>query len=164
MTSPALPPEGAWNNAHDHQRCIDDALATAERVCRERGARLTEIRRRVLELVWENHRPAGAYALLDGLKPEHPNAAPPTVYRALEFLLEHGFVHRIQSLNAFVGCADPEHIHRGLFLICDDCGDAVEIEDSGIDRAVDRSATRLGFNLKARTIEATGTCRQCAQT
>ena len=113
-------------------------------------------------LVWENHRPAGAYALLDGLKPEHPSAAPPTVYRALEFLLDHGLVHRIQSLNAFVGCADPEHAHRGLFLICDACGDAVEIEDSEIDRAVAKSATQLGFTLKSRTIEATGLCRQCA--
>ena len=162
MPRPALKPDGAWNNAHDHQRCIDDALATAERVCGERGVRLTDIRRRVLELVWENHRPAGAYALLDELKPEHPAAAPPTVYRALAFLLEHGLVHRIQSLNAFVGCADPEHTHRGLFLICDGCGDAIEIEDSGIDRAVARSATRLGFSVKSRTIEATGLCGQCA--
>ena len=97
-----------------------------------------------------------------GLKPELPSAAPPTVYRALEFLLDHGLVHRIQSLNAFVGCADPEHAHRGLFLICDACGDAVEIEDSAIDRAVAKSATQLGFTLKSRTIEATGLCRQCA--
>lgn len=161
-SSADLPQRGAWNNAHDHQHCIEDAVATAERVCKERGARLTEIRRRVLELVWENHRPAGAYALLDGLKPELPSAAPPTVYRALEFLLDHGLVHRIQSLNAFVGCADPEHAHRGLFLICDACGDAVEIEDSAIDRAVAKSATQLGFTLKSRTIEATGLCRQCA--
>ncbi len=157
-----LPSEGAWNNAHDHQRCIEDAMATAESVCKERDARLTPLRRRVLELVWESHRPAGAYALLDGLKPAHPSAAPPTVYRALEFLLDQGLVHRIQSLNAFVGCADPEHAHRGLFLICDACGDAVEIEDSGIDRAVAHSATQLGFTLKSRTIEATGLCRQCS--
>ncbi|MDA0262481.1 MAG: Fur family transcriptional regulator [Proteobacteria bacterium] len=162
MAASGLPSRHAWSNAHDHQRCIDDAVTAAEKLCHKRGTRLTEIRRRVLELVWENHQPAGAYALLDGLKPAHPAAAPPTIYRALEFLLEHGLVHRIQSLNAFVGCADPEHAHRGLFLICDACGDAVEIEDSGIDRAMQKSAARVGFTLKSRTIEAVGRCPQCA--
>ena len=152
---------GTGHGAHDHPQCVDRALATAERLCARRGVRLTPIRRRVLELTWASHRPAGAYALLDGLRPELPSTAPPTVYRALEFLLEHGLVHRIQSLNAFIGCPDPERLHRGLFLICDGCGDAVEIEDLKLDRALDRSAESEGFSLRSRTVEATGRCRRC---
>lgn len=161
MPTNKQPPPTAWNDAHDHQRCIDDALTAAERVCQDHNTRLTPLRRRVLELIWESHRPAGAYALLDQLKPDHPSAAPPTIYRALEFLLENGLVHRVQSLNAFVGCDDPEHAHRGFFMICEDCGDAVELADPGLDKAMNSSAARLGFALKTRTIEATGLCQQC---
>lgn len=152
---------GAWKGPHDHQRCIDDALTVAERICRDRKVRLTPLRRRVLELIWESHRPVGAYALLDALKPDHPAAAPPTIYRALEFLQENGLVHRVQSLNAFIGCDDPEHVHREYFMICENCGDAVELNDPVVDDAMSSFATRLGFTLKSRTIEATGLCRQC---
>ena len=146
---------------HDHQQCIRDAITRAEKICAERSLRLTDLRKRVLELIWNSHRPVGAYALLDELKPDHPAAAPPTIYRALDFLQEHGLVHRIQSLNAFVGCDDPEHNHRGFFLICNDCGNAVEIEDRIIDKTVDETAANYGFEVQSRTLEATGLCQQC---
>lgn len=155
------PLENAFPEDHDHKRCVADAVKAAEGVCRARGARLTPIRRRVLELVWESHRPAGAYAILDAFKPDHPSAAPATVYRALEFLVDHGLVHRIQSLNAFVGCDDPSHPHRGFFLICSECGDAAEVEDADIERAMERSVGRLGFAIKSRTLEARGVCHRC---
>ena len=150
-----------WDNGHDHQHCRDNALNKASSLCAARGARLTVLRRRVLELIWASHRPVGAYALLDSLRGDHKNAQPPTVYRALDFLLEQGLVHRIQSLNAFVGCNDPDHVHRGLFFICTDCGDALEVEDDGIDKAIAKSAGRQGFEIHGRTIEATGVCPQC---
>jgi Fur family zinc uptake transcriptional regulator len=155
------PSENAFAGDHDHRRCVADALEAAEGVCKARGVRLTPIRRRVLELVWESHRPAGAYAILDAFKPDHPAAAPATVYRALDFLLDQGLVHRIQSLNAFVGCDDPAHPHRGFFLICTECGDAAEVEDAGIERAMERSVGRLGFAINSRTLEARGVCRRC---
>lgn len=150
-----------FNSAHDHDHCVEDALSAAEAVCLTQGARLTSLRRRVLELVWQSHRPVGAYAVLDQLKREHRSAAPPTVYRALDFLLEQGLVHRIQSLNAFVGCAQPDAVHRGFFLICTDCGDAIEVEDNGVDGAITRSAKRFGFDVQSRTIEAAGLCPEC---
>jgi Fur family zinc uptake transcriptional regulator len=150
-----------FNPVHDHDHCVADALSAAEQVCRKHGARLTSLRRRVLELVWQSHRPVGAYAVLDLLKPEHRAAAPPTVYRALDFLLEQGLVHRIQSLNAFVGCAHPDQVHHGFFLICKSCGDAIEVEDDGVDGAISRSAERFGFQVQARTIEAAGICPGC---
>ena len=99
-------------------------MAAAERLCSERGLRFTPLRRRVLELVWSSHKPVGAYALLDALRNEALGSAPPTVYRALDFLIEQGFIHRIERMNAFVGCSHPGEAHRGFFLICGACGNA----------------------------------------
>ena len=107
---------------HDHANCIDGALSRADRQCREKGQRLTTIRRRVLSLILQNHEPVKAYDLLAQLREDNPRAAPPTVYRALDFLQEEGFVHRIATLNAFVACGEPGDVHGGQFLICSDCG------------------------------------------
>ena len=153
----------AWQRTHDHGQCIADAIDAAARICESRGIRLTPLRRRVLELVWENHKPVGAYGLLDELKREHSSAAPPTIYRALDFLMEQGFVHRIQSLNAYVGCNDPGHSHKGIFLICNDCGDALEIEDKGVANTIDRFASRMGFLLTSQSVEAAGLCPGCQE-
>ena len=142
---------------HDHGRCVGHALAAAEEECRRRGARLTDIRRRVLELVWSSHAPIGAYAVLDSLG----KAAPPTVYRALEFLLAHGLIHRIEKLNAYVGCAHPGHDQAGQFLLCSRCGAAVELNDDAIDQAVRASAAKLGFQVAQVTVEAEGLCPAC---
>lgn len=150
-----------WTGRHDHEVCVADAVAAADELCRARGSRLTPLRRRVLELIWSSHRPVGAYTMLDQLRAERHSAAPPTVYRALDFLMEEGLVHRIQSLNAFVGCADPTHAHAGMFLICGDCGDALEIDDEDLDTSIHRAADRHGFKINRRVVEATGTCPGC---
>ncbi len=146
---------------HDHRSCIAAALESAERICAERGARLTKLRRRVLELIWSNHAPVGAYDLLRQLSQEHEGAAPPTVYRTLDFLLDHGLVHRIESLNAFIGCATPAENHTGQFLICRDCGAAAELQDQGINRAITRGAADLGFLVEHKTVELRGLCPGC---
>ncbi len=146
---------------HDHGRCVAGALATAERLCARDGLAFTALRRRVLELVWSSHGPAGAYELLDALRGEGRRAAPPTVYRALEFLRTHGLVHRIESLNAFIGCARPDRHHGGQFLICRDCGTAAEIDDATIAGAVQSRAEALGFTVDRQTIEITGLCPRC---
>ncbi|MGH6719333.1 MAG: Fur family transcriptional regulator [Alphaproteobacteria bacterium] len=146
---------------HDHDRCAHQALAAAATLCAARGARLTPVRRRVLELIWRNHEPVGAYDLLAALA-EGRRAAPPTVYRALDFLIAHGLVHRIASLNAFVGCPSPSRRHVGQFLICRRCGNAAEIDDAQIGRAVADSANRVGFAIDRAAVEISGQCPQCA--
>ena len=146
---------------HDHRDCIDTALATAEAVCGRRGAQLTKTRRRVLELIWAHRRPVGAYQLLDDLSRERGRVAPPTVYRAIDFLLEHGLIHRIESLNAFVGCAHPRDAHAGFFLICRTCGATAELEDPRLDRALDDAARDVAFRVEERTIEMRGLCPAC---
>ena len=147
---------------HDHARCIEDALREARQVCEARHARFTALRERVLEIIWQSHRPLGAYTILESLAVEGRAPAPPTVYRALDFLLEHGLVHRIASLNAFVGCAHPGHPGTGQFLICRDCGAAAELNDANVERAISRSATARGFAAQHHTIEVSGLCEHCA--
>ena len=149
---------------HDHGHCVSAALAAAAEVCERRGARLTELRRRVLELVWRSHAPQGAYAILETLHSQGRPAAPPTVYRALDFLLEQGLVHRIESLNAFIGCPTPETLHPGHFLICSGCGAAAEVGDRRIGAAVRESAAEIGFRVERQTIELTGLCPSCQDT
>lgn len=149
------------DDRHVHADCLQSALAAAENVCRERGLRLTPLRRRVLELVWGSHEPVKAYDVLDQLRTEHRSAAPPTVYRALEFLQAEGFVHRIESLNAFIGCGAPQERHDGQFLICQGCGEVAEIDDADITQLLSNKAQSLGFHVDNETIEIKGLCANC---
>ncbi len=156
---------------------IEGLLDRADAMCAERGARLTALRRRVLSLVLQAPAPIGAYDLLDRLREaDGKAAAPPTVYRALDFLMEQGLIHRLERLSAYIGCIgeavpghDHEdahchsaHPHRAQFLICRQCGKAVELDDHDLARALDRAARRAGFSVGAATIEAEGLCETCA--
>ena len=149
------------SDEHDHRRCVANALDDAEAVCAEHGARLTPVRRRVLEIIWQSHRPLRAYAILEVLSGEGHSPAPPTVYRALEFLLTHGLVHRLSSLNAFIGCHRPGHPGAGQFLLCTGCGTAAELNDTGIERAIERSSAAEGFTSHVHTVEISGLCPHC---
>ena len=149
------------DTGHDHANCMESALDRASALCGERGVRLTSLRRRVLELVWVGHKPLGAYEILDTLKAERRGAAPPTVYRALDFLLQHGLVHRIESLNSYVGCPDPLKPHGGQFLICRSCGLTAELNDHRIDEAIRNSANQAGFAVGRPMIEIEGLCPHC---
>lgn len=147
--------------SHNHQHCVENAIEEAAHVCADKGMRFTRVRRQVLELIWDSHEPIGAYAILEGLRDGFPNAAPTTVYRALDFLTELGLIHRIESLNAFVGCSHPREAHTGQFLICAACGKAAELDDPNIEKAISKSADRLGFRAQRQTIEVTGLCPNC---
>jgi Fur family zinc uptake transcriptional regulator len=145
-------------------------LDQASQICTKRGAKLTELRRNVLGLVLESPSPAGAYELLDQLRALRGPSAPPTVYRALEFLVEHGFIHRVERLAAFVGCIGDglhapdhghDHAHAAQFLICLSCKRVAEIEDLGVTQALQEAARRVGFTLARTTIEAEGICADC---
>ncbi|EGH97938.1 Zinc uptake regulation protein [Pseudomonas syringae pv. maculicola] len=141
---------------------MHSALAEAETLCTQQGLRLTTLRRRVLELVWQSHKPLGAYDILAVLSEEDGRrAAPPTVYRALDFLLENGLVHRIASLNAFTGCNHPTHAHQGQFLICRLCHAAIELQHPAISNAVVDAAAGVGFAVEGQTVEIVGVCAGC---
>lgn len=154
----------ALQRGHDHKKCVTDALTVADELCAKRGARMTELRRRVLNLIWDSHAPVGAYAIMDMLKREGRSAMPPTVYRALDFLQEQGLVHRIASLNAFIGCSRPADAHGTQYLICRRCGTVAEIDNGAIGGAIAASARELGFDMTGQTVEIAGICRDCLET
>jgi Fur family zinc uptake transcriptional regulator len=147
--------------SHNHEGCIAKAIRTAEFVCINRGARLTPIRRKVLELIWESHRAVKAYDLLDRIKPVEASAKPATVYRALDFLIEQGLIHRVESLNAFIGCVCPDYQHELLLLICTCCKEVEERPALEVMEAVAKEISQAGFSVHRKAIEIHGICSQC---
>lgn len=138
-----------------------EVMEQIESYCQQKGLRLTPIRKRVLELIVLADKPVKAYELLDQLKLERPGAAPPTIYRALEFLLQHHFIHRIETLNAFVSCMHPDHPHEGQFLICNRCQQVVEIEDQVLNDRLSKAAQSEGFKPSHQVLEIYGCCDDC---
>lgn len=136
-------------------------MQQAERQCQQRGVRFTPIRRRVLEMIAANQGGLKAYDLLDQLAVEHASARPPTVYRALDFLIEQGLVHRIESLNAYVACPCPEHAHGFQLLICRHCGRVEELHLDDVNAQLAQRARDLGFRVERQTIELLGGCDTC---
>ncbi len=139
------------------------ALARAETLCQQRGARLTDLRRRVLEIIWNSSTPLGAYAILDVLRDDGRQGAPPTVYRALDFLLAQGLIHRLSSLNVFTGCHQPGSHHSGQFLICRDCGRVSELSNPAIDELLCAETDARGFAVLAQIVEILGRCPDCLE-
>ena len=146
---------------HQHSTCLASILTAAEQFCRQRGLKLTPLRYRVLELVWKTHEPVKAYDILQILQSEKKGAAPPTVYRALDFLIEEGLVHKIDSMNAYVGCMHPDTHSDCFFMICLECGTAEECCNDDLAASIMKATRQYRFTPRTTTLEITGTCMQC---
>jgi Fur family zinc uptake transcriptional regulator len=151
--------------AHAHLACapevLADSLKEAEVLCEERGGRLTPLRKKVLTLLLESQGPAKAYDLLEHLGDDGA-AKPPSVYRSLDFLLEMGLAHKIESLNAFVACGHWKHGHAAVFLICDKCGAAGELHANDSVKKLTQEVESVKFQMRSAVIEIRGLCRDCA--
>lgn len=147
---------------HNHQECRDAAILSTERACADRGLRLTPLRRRVLEILLETHVALGAYDVLARLDAEGLGSKPPVAYRALNFLVENGFAHRIERLNAFVACVHPGEDHSPAFLICRSCGHVAEAGDAPLS-VLREVADQAGFVLERTVLEAEGLCPACQE-
>jgi len=159
MTQPLFHAPG-----HDHSRCEADALSEAEAFCASRGLRLTPIRRQVLAMLVSGHHPLGAYEIMDRLAESGPRPAPITVYRALDFLSEHGLVHRIASRNAFLACIRHHHARESVvFFICEKCGDVGEAHSGRVHESLNAAAQGAGFMPKMPVLEVTGLCAHCRE-
>lgn len=148
--------------AHDHGQCIDAALAATEARCAEKGLRLTPVRRKVLEVLLQEHRALGAYAILALLRDAGFGSQPPVAYRALEFLSQNGFVHKIERLNAFVACAHPGENHSPAFMICRKCDAVAEAHAAPAKGVLGDAARALGFEIERTVVEAEGVCPACS--
>ena len=146
---------------HDHGTCMSDALTTADARCAEDGLRFTPVRRKVLEILLQDHRALGAYTILDRLREDGFGSQPPVAYRALDFLVANGLAHKIERLNAFIACAHTNHSHTPAFMICRLC-DAVAEAQSPTARSALRDAARaIGFQIERTVVEAEGICPSC---
>lgn len=149
---------------HNHQKCVRAALQQARERSSRANARFTPIREAVLTLIWENHKPMGAYHVLEQLPLVlGKNIQAPSVYRAIDFLLELGLIHRISSLNAYIGCPFPGSEHSNLFMICSSCSAVAEVSDEGINGIITETIQKTGFRPSGQAIELMGICPACQE-
>lgn len=155
---------------HDHSKCQSQLMSNAKDLCEKRCVKLTPRRLQVLSLLTQSHQPMGAYEILDQLNQAERTAAldasektqavaPPIVYRALEFLVAEGLVHRIESKNAFISCDHPGHQYAAQFLICSGCDKVAELDNP--DSSLLTEADNLGFKVDHSVVEITGVCKGC---
>lgn len=147
---------------HDHGVCMQDTLAAAEARCAANGLRFTPVRRKVLEILLQDHRALGAYAILDKLREDGFGSQPPVAYRALDFLVANGLAHKIERLNAFTACVHPSHAHTPAFMICRLCDAVAETQSSPARGALGDAARATGFRIERTVVEAEGVCPACA--
>lgn len=146
---------------HDHNVCLKKGMAAAERRCAQEGLRFTSVRQKTLEILLQEHRALGAYEVLDRLRDEGFGSQPPVAYRALEFLVANGFVHKIERLNAFVACANPGSAHSPAFMICRECDSVAETQSMPARGALGNAAKAAGFVIEKTVVEAEGLCPSC---
>ena len=146
----------------NHKISINEALKKAENICNKKGVKLTKLRQKVLTLILKNHGYVKAYDLLNDLKKSDASAKPPTVYRSLDFLMEHGFIHKIQSLNAFVGCSHPDEHEDCYFLICKECKNIEECCSNKVKKVLTSTSGKNNFSPNQVTLEITGICQDCS--
>ncbi|MFT5870771.1 MAG: Fur family zinc uptake transcriptional regulator [Paracoccaceae bacterium] len=146
---------------HDHRTCMSDALTAAEARCAADGLRFTPVRRKVLEILLQDHHALGAYTILDRLREDGFGSQPPVAYRALDFLVTNGLAHKIERLNAFIACVHPSHPHTPAFMICRLCNTVAEAQSSPARGALGDAARATGFRIERTVVEASGVCPSC---
>jgi Fur family zinc uptake transcriptional regulator len=148
------------HNEHDRR----DWTRQVEQFCEERDLQLTPLRRQILAILARAPAPLGAYAIIEELAREQGKAvAPPTVYRTLDFFLENGFLHKVESRNAYAPCEHLGHRHHGILLICERCGRTDEIESPNVDKMLQETVAKAGFSAQRQVVEVEGLCETCGR-
>ena len=144
-----------------HSKCVESAIKKAEQVCEERHQKLTKVRKKVLELIWKSHKPSKAYDVLNKIDKRIASIKPPTVYRALDFLMENGLVHKLSSLNAYIGCSHPLKHKHCYFLLCVKCKEIQECCSEELSKFIEYTSLKNKFDMKNVTVEIEGICNEC---
>ena len=146
---------------NNHNNCVDTAIKKAEDLCLKQKIQFTKLRRNILNLIWQNHKPLKAYDILEQLQVKESSAKPITVYRTLDFLIENRMIHKIESQNAFLGCRHPGELHNCYFLICKECNTAEEACENDLLKNVYTNLESQGFAVEHITLEIQGICKKC---
>ena len=141
---------------------MEKNIQEAEQYCQENGLNFTPVRRKVLEILLKKNTAIGAYEILDLLREAGFKNQPPVAYRALDFLVQNGFAHKIEQLNSFIGCTHPGKDHSPAFMICRNCDSVSEEEALIRNFSVSQIASKAGFTVEKAVIEARGLCHSCA--
>ena len=147
---------------HSHSKCISTALKRADSLCSKRNIRFTPIRKKVLSLILEQHMPIKAYDILAKLSDADHIEKPPTVYRALEFLLDNQLIHKIDSSNSYIACEFDHKQHESQFLVCDNCNEVMELQEPLLSSALTETSESKGFITRQSHVEIHGVCADCA--
>jgi Fur family zinc uptake transcriptional regulator len=150
------------NECTNHQICIDDALKTAEDICLSKAILFTPQRKSIFKLIWNSHKPMKAYDILSQFQKEDPDAKPITIYRSLDFLLENGIIHKIESQNTYLGCTHPTKEHNCYFTICDKCSSVTEECSGDYLDEINKNLKERNFKVNHVTLEIHGTCSKCS--
>tara|TARA_B100001540_G_scaffold89936_1_gene81450 strand:- start:292 stop:726 length:435 start_codon:yes stop_codon:yes gene_type:complete len=140
---------------------VEKNIQEAEEYCKENGLNFTPVRRKVLEILLHKNTAIGAYEILDLLREAGFKNQPPVAYRALDFLVQNGFAHKIEQLNSFIGCTHPGKDHSPAFMICRKCDSVSEEEALTRNFSVSQIASKAGFTVEKAVIEARGLCHSC---
>jgi len=158
-----MPPTTLAFTRHDHARCRTTVLDTIDGICEERNVRLTPARRRTLEILLQSHQALGAYEVLEQLAQSGFGEKPPQVYRALTFLMEQGFAHKLERKNAYVACVNPGECDNPCLMVCKSCGRVAEQIVPKANRQLEQAADQVGFSTLSSVIELSGVCGLCPQ-
>ncbi|HLS51445.1 MAG TPA: Fur family transcriptional regulator [Burkholderiaceae bacterium] len=142
---------------------IKAQLKTAEQLCLRRNKRLTPMRRKVLQILLQHGRSLKAYELLEEVRKDHTNAAPPTVYRALDFLVDEGLIHRLDAVNAWTACLDADGEPHNVLIVCTECGVVAELSDPPLSHQLSHTAKQAGFIMANPETELRALCTPCHQ-
>lgn len=145
---------------HDHDRCLEEAMARAQIAFENRGLKLTPLREAVFKEIAASHKAMGAYDVLERFAARGERLAPISVYRALDALVAAGLVHRFESRNAFFACQSG-HEMRQLVLACETCGRVAEVDGDKIFGAIDKAVGVAAFSAKGAVVEVWGQCASC---
>lgn len=149
-------------NCKNHKNCIDKALENAKIICENKNIRLTQLRMRVLEMIWEaGHKPVKAYDIINKMKGVDKACMPPTVYRALDFLMENNFVHKLNVDNSYIGCSEPRNCYHCYFVICNKCGEAKEFFNEKLSSLINFDMDEKKFKPSNIVFEIQGLCESC---
>lgn len=151
------------NTFYKYKNSIENSLREVRKICAKKGLNFTKLRSLVLQIIWMNHGITKAYDILDKLKIDHDAAKPSTVYRTLKFLLDHGLIHKLESLNAYVGCSHPFEHKECYFLICSKCKEVKECCNDLLSNSIINTSIENKFYLKRATLEMDGECQMCFQ-
>ena len=135
-------------------------LNRAKKYCEKNKLRFTEPRKNVLSLLAKSNKPFGAYKIKKLLSLGKGKPNPPTIYRSIEFWEKHGFIHRIESLNAYIVCCQNHQHENFCIFICDNCNITKEIHLKK-NLLSSNNFKENGFTIHKYNTELTGKCSKC---